>query len=228
MEPTLVVPGVHLLPFEIGQAYLWDWGNGVTVIDTGAAGNEEAILVGLRFIGRRPADVTEIVLTHYHDDHRGSARALAESTGAVVVAHELDAPVIAGEQPATPPNLTEVERPFAEQITPQVPPAPPVRVGRQVRDGDAIRGGGVIVSVPGHTPGSIAVHVPELALLFTGDTIASVEGQPILGPFNIDRAEAKLSVKKQAGLQFEVACFGHGDPLVGDALTKIRDLANRL
>jgi glyoxylase-like metal-dependent hydrolase (beta-lactamase superfamily II) len=228
MEPQPVVPGVYLLRFEIGQAYLWDWWEGLTLIDTGVAGSADAILRAIAAMGRRPDNVKEIFLTHSHNDHRGSAADLVEPTGASVMAHRADATVIRGEQAETPPNLTEQERPFAESIIPRVPQAPPVTVNREVEDGDTTAGGGVVVGVPGHTPGSIALLVPRLRLLFTGDTIASVDGNPILGPFNIDRAEAIRSVRKQARLAFDVACFGHGDPLIGDAGLRIQALAESL
>jgi glyoxylase-like metal-dependent hydrolase (beta-lactamase superfamily II) len=65
-------------------------------------------------------------------------------------------------------------------------------------------------------------------MLLTGDSIASHEGAPILGVFNIDRTEAIESLRKQASLEFEVACFGHGPPIVGEASQKIRTLAETL
>lgn len=227
MEPERVVPGVYLLRFEIGQVYLWEWSDGLTVVDTGIDGSAEAILHAIDAIGRRPGEVQEIVLTHFHQDHRGGAAELARRTGAPVIAHRADAPVIHGASPETPPNLTEFERPIAEAVMPKVPPAQPVKVDREVEDGDTTAVGGVIVGVPGHTPGSIALLVPDRRVLFTGDTIAFFEGNPILGVFNIDREEAIRSVRKQAEFEFDVVCFGHGDPIVGDADRPIRWLTER-
>ncbi len=228
MEPRLIAPGVHWLEFQLGHVYLWDWGARLTVVDTGIDGSAAAILHAVAAIGRRPEDVREIVLTHFHDDHRGGAAELVERTGVEVLAHRADAPVIRGQQPQTPPDLTDFERPLAGAIFPTVPRAEPVRVDRELDDGDATAGGGVILSVPGHTPGSIALFLPQLGVLFTGDTIASHDGEPILGVFNIDRSAAIESVRKQTGLDFEVACFGHGAPLVGGAGRRIRALAEGL
>lgn len=136
--------------------------------------------------------------------------------------------MIEGREVQAPPNLTDEERPFAERVIPLVPPAPPCVVRRAVRDGDELRRGAIVVHVPGHTPGSIAILVPSIRVLFTGDTIASFEGNPILGPFNIDREMAKAAVRRQARLEFEVACFGHGPPLVGGASRVIAAMAARL
>jgi glyoxylase-like metal-dependent hydrolase (beta-lactamase superfamily II) len=230
VQPVLVVPGVHLLPFQIGQVYLWEWGDGLTVIDTSIAGSALAILDALTTIRRLPQDVREIVLTHYHDDHRGSAAELAAATGARVLAHRADAPVIRGEQAQAPPVLTDFERPIAEAVMPLVPPAAPVVVDREVEDGDLTLGGGRIVSVPGHTPGSIALLTPGPGprVLFTGDTLAEHGGSVILGVFNIDRAEAIRSAHRQAALTFDAACFGHGVPVASGADQRIRELAATL
>jgi glyoxylase-like metal-dependent hydrolase (beta-lactamase superfamily II) len=222
------VPGVHRLEFEIGQVYLWDWGPGVTVVDTGIRGSAAAILEALEAIGRRHDDVREIVLTHCHDDHRGGAAALVARTGATVIAGWADASVIRGQQAPPPPVLTEVERPLAEAIVPRVPQAASVEVDREVGDGDETAGGGLIVSVPGHTPGSIALLVPDRGVLFTGDTLACFDGEPRLGVFNVDRSAAIESVRRQAELGFDVACFGHGAPIVGGASRRIRALAATL
>ena len=224
MQPQLVAPGVHLLAFEIGQVYLWDWGGGVSVIDTSIAGSAGAILDAVAALGRERGDVRELILPHYHDDHRGSASALQAATGATIIAHHADAPVMRGEQPQAAPVLSDFERPIYEAVTPLVPPADPVVVDREVVDGDVTLGGGRIVHVPGHTPGSISLLTPG-GVLFTGDTLAEYGGSVILGVFNIDPAQAIQSARKQAALTFEVACFGHGKPAIGSANTLIRALA---
>jgi glyoxylase-like metal-dependent hydrolase (beta-lactamase superfamily II) len=53
-------------------------------------------------------------------------------------------------------------------------PAPPCPVDREVRDGEvlAFGGGAHVVHTPGHTDGSIALHLPGPRVLFTGDTVA--------------------------------------------------------
>jgi glyoxylase-like metal-dependent hydrolase (beta-lactamase superfamily II) len=230
IEPQFVVPGVHFLPFEIGQVYLWDWGEGLTVVDSGVRGSADAIVSAIAAIGRRPADVREIVLTHFHGDHVGAAADLAQRTGARVLAGAADAPVIRGLQPGVPPDLTELERPLAAMLFADGPPPspPPVNVDDEVGDGHVAAGGGTIISVPGHTPGSIALLVPQLGVLFAGDTIASYEGAPIPGPFNANRIQAQESLRKQATLEFEVACFGHGAPIVSGASRKLLALVRSL
>jgi len=99
-----------------------------------------------------------VLLTHGHDDHTGSAAALADRAGARVLGPTADAPVIEGERPAAPPELAEWEFPLFEQVQPLVPPAPPVALDTRVDDGTRLDWGrpARIVAAPGHTPGSVA------------------------------------------------------------------------
>jgi len=228
MNLKTILPNLHALEFPISQAYIWERPEGLTIIDTCIAGSESEILDAVAALGHRPEDVTEVVLTHFHADHCGSAAAIASATQATVIAHRVDAPAIAGLEHGRPPVLTVEERPLAESILPRVPPAPTIAVDRLVDEGDTLRGGAVVLSVPGHTPGSMALLLPQLGVLLTGDTIASFNNRVILGPFNVDREQAVQSVRKLADLEFQVACFGHGAPLVDEADQQIRQLAFRL
>jgi glyoxylase-like metal-dependent hydrolase (beta-lactamase superfamily II) len=60
--------------------------------------------------------------------------------------------------------------------------------------------------------------------VFTGDTLASWEGRLIPGVFNVDGDELLRSIRKPARLELDVACFGHGAPVIGDAGRQIREL----
>ncbi|WP_318575632.1 MBL fold metallo-hydrolase [Streptomyces globisporus] len=81
------------------------------------------------------------------------------------------------------------------------------------------------VRAPGHTPGSIALHLPRHGVLFTGDAVASVE-RVMLGVFNVDRAEAAATFRRLAALVPRTVCFGHGDPLTEDAAAMMEAAAN--
>ncbi|MBT1190047.1 MBL fold metallo-hydrolase, partial [Streptomyces sp. CJ_13] len=225
MNPDLVevLPGrLYMLRFPIGQAYLWCDGDALTLIDAGHAGAADAIEGAIRSLGLRPERLERIVLTHCHRDHIGAAGELADRWGAQVLAHALDAPVIRGERPVPEPVLLDWEVPlYARGLT--VPEAPPVRVDRELADGESLPfgDGAVVVHAPGHTPGSIGVHLPRHGVLFTGDCVAGV-GQVMLGVFNVDRAQAEASFRRLAALAPSVACFGHGDPLTTDTAAALR------
>lgn len=218
MDLVEVVPEqLHMLRFPIGQAYLWRDGADLTLIDAGHAGSAAAIEGAIRSLGLRPQRLERIVLTHCHDDHIGAADELAARWGAEVLAHGLDASVIRGERPGPEPVLLDWELPLYAHALTAVPQAPPTRVDRELKDGELLGfgGGAIVVHAPGHTPGSIGVHLPAHGVLFTGDCVAGV-GQVMLGVFNVDRAEAVASFGRLAALSPSVACFGHGDPLTSD------------
>ena len=76
----------------------------------------------------------------------------------------------------------------------------------------------------GHTVGSLAVFFPR-ARPDRRRRIASYEGEPILGVFNVDLAQARPSFARPAQLDADIACYGHGAPIVGDAQAKLRRVA---
>ncbi|MCK8681512.1 MBL fold metallo-hydrolase [Streptomyces lichenis] len=216
-----------MLRFPIGQAYLWrDSDDDLTLIDAGWAGAAPAIEAAIRGRGLRPEALRRIVLTHCHRDHVGAAGELAARYGAEVLAHPADAPVVRGEAPVPEPVLLDWEVPlYAHGLT--VPEAPPTRVDREVVDGEELGfgDGARVVHGPGHTEGSIAVHLPRHGVLFTGDTVASV-GRVGLGVFHVDRERARASMRLFAQLAPTTVCFGHGDPLTTDAAA-LREAAER-
>ncbi|MCH8921142.1 MAG: MBL fold metallo-hydrolase, partial [Chloroflexi bacterium] len=49
-----------------------------------------------------------------------------------------------------------------------------------------------------------------------------------IGMFTADREQAKESIGKLAALEFDVACFGHGRVLKGEANLRFRRLVEKL
>lgn len=229
MDLVEVVPGLHRLRVEgtnthLLNAYLWLDEDGITLVDTGATGSGPALHAAVEQLGRGRSDVRRVVLTHFHEDHTGAAAAVSDWGGAVVVAGAADAPFIRGERTGPAPVFTVAEQSLFANVSQDLPPAPPCRVDQEVTDGDRLdfAGGAQVLSVPGHTPGSIALYLPEHRVLFTGDTIAEGNGQALLGPFNVDRHQAWASLHRQAALDVQVACVGHGNPIIGDVQAALR------
>ena len=82
----------------------------------------------------------------------------------------------------------------------------------------------------GDTPGHIAVLDPVSGILVAGDALIGESGR-VAGPnpqFSSDMDVANASVAKLAGLDYEVALFGHGEPVVEGASLQVAELAESL
>jgi glyoxylase-like metal-dependent hydrolase (beta-lactamase superfamily II) len=212
------------------QAYLWREDGTGTLIDTGVADSGGQIAAALDELGLPPQALRRVVLTHFHDDHAGAAGEIREWGEVEIVAHAADAPIISGAEPAPPPQVAGADAALFARMTSDVPPAPPVDVDRMVKDGDVLDfgGGAQVLAVPGHTPGSLALHLPEHGIVFTGDVVAEHLGRLLLGPFNVDSTQAAASLQRLAELDVEVAVFGHGEPALHGAGARLRDAAAAL
>jgi glyoxylase-like metal-dependent hydrolase (beta-lactamase superfamily II) len=233
MDVTELVPGLYFLRFPIGHAYLCADSSGLTFIDTSLPGSAPRIADAIRQTGHHPADLRQVVLTHFHADHAGAATEIAAWAGAEVAAHHADAPFLRGDMPEPAPNLADWERPLYDQVISQLPGTPlqPVRAIRELHDGDELDfgGGAITIAVPGHTPGSAAFYLPERRVLIAGDAIARRgDGQVMLGVFNADPAQAADSFRRLGALGPEVVCCGHADPITGNAAALLRATAQHL
>lgn len=226
---TELRPRLYRIMLGRYQAYLWRDDDTATLIDAGPAGSGPLIADAMRHIGLDPSCLAQVVLTHFHDDHAGSAAELAAWGDVKIIAHEADAPFVRGERPGPPPNFTDFERELHAQVAAGLPAAPPSRVDHEVSDGDLLEfgDGARVLSIPGHTDGSIALHLPSHGVLFTGDTIAEHMGQVIPGVFNLDPAQLANSATRLADLDVEVACYGHGEPSLNDASARLREVAEQ-
>ncbi|MET8332427.1 MBL fold metallo-hydrolase [Streptosporangium canum] len=122
---------------------VWLVGSDSEVVVIDAAHDADAIVAG---IGGR--EVRAIVCTHGHNDHINAAADLAARVGAPILLHPADQvlwEMVYGDMPYTP-----------------------------LRDGQVISAGGVELTAlhtPGHAPGAVCLHAPEIGAVFTGDTL---------------------------------------------------------
>ena len=88
-----------------------------------------------------------------------------------------------------------------------------------MNDGDVLDlpGAPRVISMPGHSPGSIAIHVPAADAVFVGDALTTrhvLTGAtgPQPAPFTDDPAEALASLRRLEGLRVGWVLPGHGAP----------------
>ena len=99
-----------------------------------------------------------IINTHGHFDHVSANKRLKEVTGAPILIHSLDAPM-----------LNQLSSSAAAWgLAAENSPKP----DRELNDGDKVTFGNTtlkVIHTPGHTPGGISLHTPDL--VFVGDTL---------------------------------------------------------
>lgn len=216
---TEVADDLHLLATDPSNAYLWVRDREVTLFDTGLPGSDRLVLEALHRLGLDRSALVRVVLTHWHADHSGGAAAIAAWGDVEVCVGRADAAVVRGDVVGPPPELTDAERPLFARVSEGQPPAPPTPVHRELIDGDAVDGEGLalVVVAPGHTAGSLGVHLPGPRVLITGDSATASADEVSLGPFNVDRDQAWRSLRRLAALDVDIACFGHGPPVLTEA-----------
>lgn len=225
MKAKPITEGVHVIPLGGVNVYLVDGAHGLTLIDTGFPGKADAILAALAELGRVPGDLKHVVLTHAHLDHIGSLAALVRASGAQTWIHRLDAPIAergSGFRPLRPaPSL--LMRLLYKLMYKEGLSVEPARIDHRVEDGDVlpVANGLTAIAVPGHCAGQIALLSPERGVLFAADVCTNLFG---LGdPLGFENeAEGRRSQRKLAGLDFRIACFGHGKAITHDSARRFR------
>lgn len=114
----------------------------------------------LKIIEHHGLTIKEIVVTHAHIDHIAGAVELKRISGAPIHYNQLDLPLVA---------MMSVQAGWLGVATPEVS-----EPDNSPRDGDRITINGVagtVILTPGHTEGSLCLHLPEQQLLIAGDTL---------------------------------------------------------
>ncbi|MCB0063337.1 MAG: MBL fold metallo-hydrolase [Caldilineaceae bacterium] len=151
---------IQPIRLPIANAYLVQ-GTRPILVDTGAPGDTARIVRALQQNGVALTDLALILLTHGHGDHAGSAAALRQQSGAPVMIHRADLDMIqAGRN--RPFHTTSLE---AKLIKPFVNrPFPPVDADIVVDGATELAAFGIagqLLSIPGHTHGSVALLLQE-------------------------------------------------------------------
>jgi glyoxylase-like metal-dependent hydrolase (beta-lactamase superfamily II) len=78
-----ILPSLYRVPLRAVNTFLIDLGDeDLVLVDAGTPGDAGRILDAVGELGRDPADVRHILVTHCHVDHAGGLVELKEATGA--------------------------------------------------------------------------------------------------------------------------------------------------
>jgi glyoxylase-like metal-dependent hydrolase (beta-lactamase superfamily II) len=192
----------------MGRVYALESTDGLALIDAGLGLAANKVLRQLQVSGRSPSDVKRILITHAHPDHIGGLAQLQAATGAQVIAHSVEWPLLLRQVSALAHD-------------------PAARC--EAQDGETlpeVLNGLHAILTPGHTLGHVCFWQPDRRLVFCGDVMMRLPRLRLpFAAFTVDMNENKRSIKKIAELNADVVCFGHGQPLMRDAASQLRAFA---
>ncbi len=154
--------------YSHSASYALDTRDGIIVIDPGL--RFSMIEAAFDNLGLRVSAVKIILVTHRHADHWFAARDLVSASGARVLAHEKEIPVMVA--------AADLGQYYASHHA-MIIEVPTLANVEALKDGDTVRLGATaieVIATPGHTPGSVCyrTEIRGRQVLFSGDTILSL------------------------------------------------------
>lgn len=217
-------------------SYAVEHDEGIVLVDAGMTCDAAPVCNGLALLGRTPADVTAILLTHWHNDHAAGAARIKELSDAAVYYHHEERPYL----------MRETARGgFLGWLSGHVPERGPLVLARGllsaatstavaadvlVGDGDRVLGGFRVVETPGHTPGHVAYFHEPSGALFAGDALAVVGGKLrfMARPVTLELTDARTSMARLLDLPVRSVCPGHRRPLTEGVAGQVDSLRKRV
>jgi glyoxylase-like metal-dependent hydrolase (beta-lactamase superfamily II) len=194
--------GVYAIdtPFEdvVNTVYFVDGDDGITLVDTGVVDTpEQFIFPALDRVGKKPADIRRILLTHGHMDHRGGVgHVLQENAACELAVHPADKSWVEDIETyldqmygGLGPHWS-IPAAFANRIR-HLYGTPTVTVTQTFEDGERITlGEGHTLSVhhiPAHSAGHVLFFHEEARVAMVGDAVQGygfpLGDRPDLFPF---------------------------------------------
>lgn len=209
-----VLEDVHVIECPFSQYFtsvVALLGKEIILIDAGLdTSPEEAIIPYLRNVGREVNEISYVILTHGHADHAGGAPVIKRMSGAKIVIHSLDEPLV--KRPTLQEELLyerfdDVFSPNPkaefEAFTPDI----------LVNDSQIINAGDrelEVIHIPGHTAGSICIKDSKSNIYISSD---GIQGKGSRRPLLFhDSLQYVKSVKKMSKMNIEALIIGHPFP----------------
>lgn len=231
-------PGVHRVEDAATNWYLVEEGDRLTVVDTGLPRSWLSLLSALEDLGRRPADIEAVVLTHGHFDHMGFARRAQTELRVPLWASQLDRGVVAKpwhydhERSRLPyfrhPPFARI---FAEMTAMGAPLVKGAEVSRTFADGQRldVPGKPQVVFTPGHTRGHCSLVLADRGAVIAGDALVTLDPYTgrrgpciVAGAATADSGLALSSLDALATLDATILLTGHGPAWRGSPADAVR------
>ena len=201
-----------------GNCYIVSNGENAVLVDTHMEKHRNNILNVCK-----PYKIQLIILTHGHIDHVQNAAFLSKELNAPIAIHKADMGLLRDNmsQSLTAESflgkivLSVSEKGAFKENIPEFTPTV------FLSEGDRLDSYGIsaeILSVPGHTDGSIAIDVSEKYLI-VGDALMNMF-YPTVSMLYHDKQAMLESAERISGLKDRTIFFGHGKPVQNRNWTK--------
>ncbi|MGI8624786.1 MAG: MBL fold metallo-hydrolase [Solirubrobacteraceae bacterium] len=245
-EVQALATGVHRVVDGLVNWYIVEDGDEIAIVDAGWPRSWPEVQSALSSLGRKPADIGTVLLTHGHPDHLGAAERIRRETGAKVWAFTGEVDRVRGKAKGSSPFalvpslLPTLVKPSAtafvlratargfmtptwvEVVEPFGADAPLDLPGRPT-----------VLLTPGHTQGHVSFLFGDRGTLITGDAFATLDvlsraTGPRLLPdaVNGDPARTRESLDVLGAVDADLLLPGHGEPYRGtpaEAVARARE-----
>ncbi|MCM1334562.1 MAG: MBL fold metallo-hydrolase [Bacteroides sp.] len=203
---------IHRIKCGNGNCYIVESGANAILVDTGKKEYIDRVLKACK-----PYSIKLIVLTHAHFDHAENAAQISEILGAPIGMSEKDRNLIGS-------NMDQEL--FSETLLGKIVlsvsvkdflsrPMPKFRPDILLNDKDSLSAYGVdasVVSLPGHTDGSIGIDV-ENKHLIVGDALMNMF-YPTVSMLYHNKKAMLESAERIGAMGERMIWFGHGKPVL--------------
>jgi glyoxylase-like metal-dependent hydrolase (beta-lactamase superfamily II) len=211
--------------------------SGVILFDAGYPNQLDDFKAAMKKSGYSLPDITMIVVSHHDHDHIGSLKAFVNENPKIkVVANEIEAKYISGEQKSVRliqaeeynKKLDGKEKVFGEQFVQYLKTIEPCNVSKTVKENEYICEGVKVIHTPGHTPGHISLLLERESVFLAGDALAVEKGKLVIAnpQFTLDMEETRKSLEKIRNLEIETLICYHGNVFSGNIRNGIDEILN--
>ena len=221
-----VVPGIHRIEDAHTNWYLVEDNGRIAVVDTGLPRSWNSLHDVLVQLGRTPADIEAVVLTHAHFDHMGFARRAQLELGVALWAHSSERGLVSHpwRYDHECSRLPYLRHPAFLKIFSEMTAmgAPIVKGTDSVQlyhsnDRLDVPGRPQVVFTPGHTHGHCSLLFADHGAVIVGDAFVMLDPYTgragpciVAGAATADSNRALASLDALAALEGQIALTGHG------------------
>ncbi len=227
-------PGVGMVSYIVEEAP-----HDLTLIDACFSADFPQLKEYLHNAGYEISDIKRIVITHIHPNHTQAVNEIKRQSGGVleILSHWAEAAYLNHNPPYAGPPSEETILNFFNQLGLKPEDifkkygsfdVEPIKVDRQLQDGDMVGKSLQVIHTPGHTPGHISLYSKQHGIIFGGDfmskSVMDIDGLYVPpSTLSIDPTTATISARRISNLKSDTLLLAHQDaPLLENASKEVQ------